>query len=106
MNDLPGPLFRTWDEAMAHMAEHPEDLGRPWFIADPDAPRWHPGDTPPEWPPGWIDFGYTDEGAAYDPDSGEIRPLGPPPRLPDRAKLGPGQLYHQQPRGFTPPTRD
>lgn len=71
MSDGPqGPLFGSWDEAMAHMREHPDDLGKPWYVApDADLPpsvyRAVP-DEPYEWPSGWRDLGYTEDG----PDRG------------------------------------
>jgi len=51
-----GPVYRTWDEAMA---DPDLDLSKPWYVADPDAPQTPPPAEPFEWPSGWVEIGAT-----------------------------------------------
>jgi hypothetical protein len=61
---LPGPLYRTWDEAMSDPALN---LSKPWFVADPDAAT--PGTIPDlsDWT-GWFVSEPIDETGKQLPD--------------------------------------
>lgn len=95
MTEFSSPVYRTWDEAMAAMDADPDLLGKPWAVADPDAPPRDPAD-PVDWS-GWVSLGYTDEGMTFTPN-GQPFDKGAPP-LPSRVDLGPGELFIQREAG-------
>jgi hypothetical protein len=55
-----GPVYRSWDEAMA---DPDLDPSKPWFVA-PDAAPAKLSDLVDGWPDGWTELGYTDDGSA------------------------------------------
>lgn len=60
MDKLPGPVYRTWDDAMS---DPDLDTAQPWFVADPDAPAGDLGDH--DWT-GWTPMGATTDRFAYE----------------------------------------
>lgn len=56
MEKLNGPVYRSWDEAMADPAL---DLSKPWFVA-PEPVASDSAAEPPDWS-GWTEIGVTSD---------------------------------------------
>jgi hypothetical protein len=57
MEGFPGPVYRSWDEAMS---DPNLDLTKPWFVV-PDPVPVDPADFANGWPEGWTELGYTED---------------------------------------------
>lgn len=56
-DELSGPVYRSWDEAMADSGL---DLGQSWYVAEIRPGKIVEDDD--EWPDGWKELGYTEDG--------------------------------------------